>query len=425
MSGIVNAIKKQCHNDELKRGCCNHVMSQMARLSAISCALTSSIKETKADFTINKTTAQSMFVVSLYLLRQKCLLLHGSDSTTYSELFHSILNSETELLPTADTSPRESEDDVIEITLDRNNEPVARIIPKREDNMEISETSQATDVRMWTMDNKDYTVNQNGRETSSVYYPAVQNLPQEVATQQKRQRLMNHPEGPNTEHCQQYEHNHPTHSEDNKQIHFSNTLQPRGKFRPPPPPLKLRPHQLHVNRRFIPAPKRLTDRMQSKTCVFTCSDSLFVHICCAKIRKCLLTKGLSITSSYACQYRLFPPVPLTQRTSSPRTTHPSWAAVKFFERLEALGYGEVTVFRSQSVKFRKKALEEMSEEARNILKYQIGITEEEYRSAMTKEEDIQGPVQEYNYVFTVHQNGDIETEPMQHVETEQNVQHSA
>jgi hypothetical protein len=415
MSGIVNAIKKQCHNDELKRGCCNHVMSQMARLSAISCALTFSIRETKADFTISKTTAQSMFVVSLYLLRQKCLLLHGSDSATYSELFHSILNSETELLPAADTISRESEDDVIEITLDKNNEPVARIIPKREDNMEISETSPTNDVRMWTMD-KDYSMNQNDRDTSSVYYPAVQSLPQEVITHQKRPRQMNH-SAPDTA----FEHSHPSHGDDSKPIQFSNTLQPRGKFRPPPPPLKLRPHQLHVNRRFIPAPKRLTDRTQSKTCVFTCSDSLFVHICCAKIRKCLLTKGLSITSSYACQYRLFPPVPLTQRTSSPRTTHPSWAAVKFFERLEALGYGEVTVFRSQSVKFRKKALEEMSEEARNILKYQIGITDEEYRSAMSKEEDTQGAGQEYNYVFTVHQNGDIDSDQMQHVKDEQNV----
>lgn len=124
----------------------------------------------------------------------------------------------------------------------------------------------------------------------------------------------------------------------------------------------------------------------------------------------LLTKGLFITSSYACQYRLFPPVPLVQRTSSPRTTHPSWAAVKFFERLETLGFGEVTVFRSQSVKFKKKPLEEMSERARNILK-QVGIAEDEYISALTTDDDVSlTSLPEYNYLFTVNQNGNMETE---------------
>ncbi|XP_061196750.1 uncharacterized protein LOC133205025 [Saccostrea echinata] len=425
MSGIINSIKKQCHNDELKRGCANHVMSQMARLSAISTALTAAVTDTNTDFTITKTTVQSMFVVSLYLLRQKCLLLHGSDSATYSELFHSILSSEVELLTTMNTSNafsgRENEDDVIEITLDGNNEPVARIIPKRDDSGETSdvETIQQSDVTMWTMENRDNTISQNERETSSVYYPSV---PQEVVGHPKQQRIINPPLNQETSNRQHYEQNQVLPLDgDSKQFNNSGILRPRGKFRPPPPPLKLRPHQLHVNRRFIPAPKRLTDKTQLKTCVFTCSDSIFVQLCCAKIRKCLLTKGIFITSSYACQYRLFPPVPLVQRTSSPRTTHPSWAAVKFFERLESLGFGEVTVFRSQSVKFRKKSLEEMSEKARAILR-QVGITDEEYRSSLTTEEEVQGSIQEYNYIFTVHQNGEIETEQIQQMDVEQKVQ---
>ncbi|XP_062597356.1 uncharacterized protein LOC134258782 [Saccostrea cucullata] len=421
MSGIVNSLKKQCHNDELKRGCANHVMSQMARLSVISTALTAAMTEPNTDFTITKTTVQSMFVVSLYLLRQKCLLLHGSDSATYSELFHSILSSEVELLTSMNTtnefSGRENEDDVIEITLDGNNEPVARIIPKRDDSVETNgdepARNQQSDVTMWTMENRDNATSQSERETSSVYYPSA---PQEV---------IGHPKHPplnqETSNRQHYEPNQTLPLDgDSKQFNNSGVLRPRGKFRPPPPPLKLRPHQLHVNRRFIPAPKRLTDKTQLKTCIFTCSDSIFVQLCCAKIRKCLLTKGVFITSSYACQYRLFPPVPLVQRTSSPRTTHPSWAAVKFFERLESLGFGEVMVFRSQSVKFRKKSLEEMSEKARTILR-QVGITDEDFRSSLTTEEEVQGSIQEYNYIFTVHQNGEIETEQMQQMEVEQKV----
>ena len=420
MSEITNSIKKQCHNDESKRGCVNHVLSHTVRLSAVCCALTSAITDTKVDCSISKKTVQSMFVVCLFLLRQKCLLLHGSDTTAYSELFHSILASEVELLKPAESRTsfcsQENGDDVIEITLDGNNEPVARIIPKRDDKSETPSKGamQPADVTVWSVDD----VQQNERNMSSVYY-ASGSTPQELLTYQKQQDSSNASQSRETVNLQHYEQDQVSHNEsqDHKQTNSSGLLRPRGKIRPLPPPLKPRPYQLHVNRRFIPAPKRLNDRTQPKTCVFTCSDSIFVQICYAKIRKCLLTKGLYITSSYACQYRLFPPVPLGQRTSSPRTTHPSWAAVKFFERLENLGFGEVIVFRSQSVKFKKKSLEVMPERTRAILK-QIGIADDDYRSAMAVDDGVSpGSLPEYNYIFTVNQNGNVETE-----ETEQQVQ---
>lgn len=418
MAGVVNSIKKECHNDELKRGCANHVMSQTARLSAVSHALTHAVSDSRSDYVISKTTVQGMFVICLYMLRQKCLLLHGSDSAGYSQLFHSILSSEVELLKPTEVrnafNSQENGDDVIEITLDGNNEPVARIIPKREDKEEnpSMEASSSSDVTIWQMESRDRDENQTERSLSSMYYPGVQTSQQQIIEYQKQHGMMTTSPSRETVNLQHYEPDQlcVSKNESPKQDNMTSVLRPRGKFRPPPPPLKPRPHQLHMNRRFIPAPKRLNDRTQHKTCVFTCSDNIFVQICFAKIRKCLLTKGLFITSSYACQYRLFPPVPLVQRTSSPRTTHPSWAAVKFFERLETLGFGEVTVFRSQSVKFKKKPLEEMSERARNILK-QVGIAEDEYISALTTDDDVSlTSLPEYNYLFTVNQNGNMETE---------------
>lgn len=417
---VVNSIKKECHNDELKRGCANHVMSQMARLSAISHALTHACSDSSSDYVVSKTTVQAMFVTSLYMLRQKCLLLHGSDSSGYSELFHSILSSEVKLLKPTDVgnsfNSQENGDDVIEITLDGNNEPVARIIPKREDKEETTsmEASLSSDVTIWQVERRERDEYQTERNLSSMYYPGVKTSEQQMLEYQTQQGMMTASPSRETVNLQHYEPEQLRKIERPKQNNLTNVLRPRGTQ---PPPLKPRPHQLHVNRRFIPAPKRLNDRTQHKTCVFTCSDSIFVQICFAKIRKCLLTKGLLITSSYACQYRLFPPVPLVQRTSSPRTTHPSWAAVKFFERLETLGFGEVTVFRSQSVKFKKKPLEQMSERARNILR-QVGIDEDEYNSAlMTDDDDNLTSSPEYNYVLTDHQNGNMETE-----DTEQQVQ---
>ncbi|XP_033748233.1 uncharacterized protein LOC117333185 [Pecten maximus] len=106
-------------------------------------------------------------------------------------------------------------------------------------------------------------------------------------------------------------------------------------------------------------------------------DSEFLFKCCQKIRKLMTSKGRVVTASHACQYRLFPPVPLEQRMSSPRTTHPAWAATKFFEKLESLGLGCLLVFRGQSIKFQKNKLEDMTDEARQVLA-KIRLTEQDY-----------------------------------------------
>ncbi|OWF40939.1 uncharacterized protein LOC110463141 [Mizuhopecten yessoensis] len=137
---------------------------------------------------------------------------------------------------------------------------------------------------------------------------------------------------------------------------------PQSSYRP-------MPRQIFANK------AKLNNRYSSN--LYRMPDGEFLFKCCQKIRKLLTSKGRVVTASHACQYRLFPPVPLEQRVSSPRTTHPAWAATKFFEKLESLGLGCLLVFRGQSIKFQKNKLEDMTDDARQILA-KIRLSEQDY-----------------------------------------------
>ncbi|XP_060064700.1 uncharacterized protein LOC132545049 [Ylistrum balloti] len=142
---------------------------------------------------------------------------------------------------------------------------------------------------------------------------------------------------------------------------------PQTNFRPIP-------RQIFANK------AKLNNKYSSN--LYKMPDSEFLFKCCQKIRKLMTSKGRIVTASHACQYRLFPPVPLEQRMSSPRTTHPAWAATKFFEKLESLGLGCLLVFRGQSIKFQKNKLEDMTDEARQIL-VKIRLSEQDYVDSFT------------------------------------------
>lgn len=134
------------------------------------------------------------------------------------------------------------------------------------------------------------------------------------------------------------------------------------------------PRQIFANK------AKLNNKYSSN--LYKMPDTEFIFKCCQKIRKLMTSKGRVVTASHACQYRLFPPVPLEQRMSSPRTTHPAWAATKFFEKLESLGLGCLLVFRGQSIKFQKNKLEDMTDEAREILA-KIRLSEQDYVDSFT------------------------------------------
>lgn len=167
---------------------------------------------------------------------------------------------------------------------------------------------------------------------------------------------------------------------------------------------KPRPKQMFVNRAMghlkdkrnfvMPKAKKVV-----KDDIYKMDEETFIVQCGSKIKKLLLTKGLVVTASYACQYRLFPPVPVDQRSNSPRTTHPAWAAAKFFEKLGELGVGSMLLFRGHSVKFKKRRLEEMDDRGRSILR-RVNITDEEYERSCPQNTDSIG-IGQYQYEFTL------------------------
>jgi len=132
--------------------------------------------------------------------------------------------------------------------------------------------------------------------------------------------------------------------------------------------------------------------------LYKMNDSDFLFQCGSKIRKLLLTTGNVVTASYACQYRLFPPIPVEQRVGCPRTTHPAWAAAKFFEKLQSLGLGTLLVFRSQSVKFEKKRYNDMSASAKEHLE-KIRLSEEDYTRSFPIISTDELPNVSYEYQF--------------------------
>lgn len=117
--------------------------------------------------------------------------------------------------------------------------------------------------------------------------------------------------------------------------------------------------------------------------VYELDENTFVMYCAAKIKKLLLTRGSMVTAAFACQYRLFPPVPRSQRRASMKTTHPVWAAGKFFERVEKLGLGVVISRRGMSIRLRKKRLEDIDENGKEIMK-KINLLPEEYERSYPK-----------------------------------------
>ncbi|KAK3590494.1 hypothetical protein CHS0354_015483 [Potamilus streckersoni] len=158
------------------------------------------------------------------------------------------------------------------------------------------------------------------------------------------------------------------------------------------------PQQIFVNRasqmepahfkleRLISAPLRTTSSTEPiMASLYNIPDDDFIRICAGKIKKLLLTKGSIVTAAFACQYRLFPPIPKCQRKLSMKTSHPVWAAGKFFERLERLDLGTVLRPRGQgiSTRFRKKRIDEMQTSARALLA-RINLPEEEYEKTYPK-----------------------------------------
>ncbi|KAL3856425.1 hypothetical protein ACJMK2_011187 [Sinanodonta woodiana] len=158
------------------------------------------------------------------------------------------------------------------------------------------------------------------------------------------------------------------------------------------------PQQIFINRasqmepvhfkleRLISAPLRTTSSTEPiMASLYNIPDDDFIRICAGKIKKLLLTKGSIVTAAFACQYRLFPPIPKCQRKLSMKTSHPVWAAGKFFERLERLDLGTVLRPRGQgiSTRFRKKRIDEMPSSARALLA-RINLPEEEYEKTYPK-----------------------------------------
>lgn len=140
----------------------------------------------------------------------------------------------------------------------------------------------------------------------------------------------------------------------------------------PPHPTKNKPKG---NKIIRGSPKCLPPPFEGS--IYDADDGVFFQQCANKIKKLLLTHGAVVTASYACQYRLFPPVPMDLRQKSPRTSHPSWAASRFFERLEGLEIGTMHVLRGHSVRFRKEPYSKMSDRGKEILK-RLRISSDEY-----------------------------------------------
>ncbi|KAL5016470.1 hypothetical protein ScPMuIL_006059 [Solemya velum] len=130
--------------------------------------------------------------------------------------------------------------------------------------------------------------------------------------------------------------------------------------------------------------------------IYEFSDEDFIQHCCDKMRKMMLTKCAVITAAFACQYKLFPPVPVCLRMASPNTRHPAWAASKFFERMQHFGLGTVSKTRGSSLRFMKHRLEDMATEAKEML-FRIGISDVEYDQSYPKHMGLPLPVMERSH----------------------------
>ncbi|KAL5017111.1 hypothetical protein ScPMuIL_006700 [Solemya velum] len=152
------------------------------------------------------------------------------------------------------------------------------------------------------------------------------------------------------------------------------------------------PNQMFVNQAHATWEERpsggnlvVRDRLPD---VYELDDDTFIMYCAAKIKKLLLTRGSMVTAAFACQYRLFPPVPRSQRRASMKTTHPVWAAGKFFERVEKLGLAVVISRRGMSIRLRKRRLEDIDDAGKEVMK-KINLLPEDYERSYPKAMGIQ------------------------------------
>jgi hypothetical protein len=261
----------------------------------------------------------------------------------------------------------EYDDDVIEVT--PQNERVDRIVAGLNENFESDDVEDAT-YRYIT---------ENEMILKSHYQPsnAMQkcNMSYESGRPEMDNRLMEY-FVPITSQVPAMS-SHMRHPASDTSAHVQNASSKVAKpseIHIPPPPMSVNNKQ-NINKTLRGSHKCLPPPYEGS--IYDTDDEIFFQQCANKIKKLLLTHGAVVTASYACQYRLFPPVPMDLRQKSPRTSHPSWAASRFFERLEGLEIGSMHVLRGHSVRFRKEPYSKMSERGKEILR-RLRVLPDEY-----------------------------------------------
>ncbi|KAK3084983.1 hypothetical protein FSP39_022370 [Pinctada imbricata] len=342
----LHVLRQHYTEDEVRRGCINHTFGHVICTAAVLQALSN--RENKEDGddwrTIGSNCIQRAFLLVLQLLRHKFAII--GDSYGCMDFVELLTSKEIHRLKMNlyNTDPLDQDmtanDDVIEIRMGERNEPVARILSngktlqRNPSDLIIHDVneSSSSDVDILRQGYTQSFSNQTAPSDTVLLIKDEQKIPTKLhqdtegnLSQEKRDIVK-----PGSSNQPIFPDRHMVSHTGQKSLDH------------PPPLLKIRNNHVLQNKHKSVPPKRIIER---------------------------------------------PRVPLVQRTSSPRTTHPSWAAIKFFERLEKLGLGEVLVFRSQSIRFQKKSYDEMSEETRVLLR-SVGVEEEAYREAFNRTDDM-------------------------------------
>ena len=376
-------MKKIYTDSKMVFGSINQAGGHLARLSAILTALRNGVAMGNNNTylpsrVIDQETVKRAYQIVRFILQQKLCLFASKSDNEWPEMVDENDNANWKI-ETDDQSERsmnvtttgsyadEYDNDVIEVT--PQNERVDRIVAGLNENFENDDVEDAT-YRYITENEmilKSHYQQSNAMQKCNMSYesgrPEMDNRLMEYFVPITSQvpamsSHMRHPASDTSAHVQ----------------NASSKVAKPSEIHIPPPPMSVNNKQ-NINKTLRGSHKCLPPPYEGS--IYDTDDEIFFQQCANKIKKLLLTHGAVVTASYACQYRLFPPVPMDLRQKSPRTSHPSWAASRFFERLEGLEIGSMHVLRGHSVRFRKEPYSKMSERGKEILR-RLRVLPDEY-----------------------------------------------
>lgn len=375
--GIFQRMKKIYTDNKMVFGSINQAGGHLARLSAILTALRNGVAMGNNNTylpsrVIDQETVKRAYQIVRFILQQKLCLFASKSDNEWPEMVDENDNANWKI-ETDDQSERsmnvtttgsyadEYSYDVIEVT--QQNERVDRFVTGLNEKFESDDVEEAT--YRYVTENE--MIPKSRYQQSNAILKC--NMSYESGRPEMDNRLMEY-FVPITSQVPAMS-SHTRHPASDTSAHVQSASPKVAKpsdIHIPPPPMLVNNKQ-NINKKCLPPPYEGS--------IYDTDDEIFFQQCANKIKKLLLTHGAVVTASYACQYRLFPPVPMDLRQKSPRTSHPSWAASRFFERLEGLEIGSMHVLRGHSVRFRKEPYSKMSERGKEILR-RLRVLPDEY-----------------------------------------------